>query len=426
MLVSGLSLLLQFALVPISLAFLGAENYGLWTAVSAIVLFGAIGNQGFMDSLTRHVAIEYEPTTQDFGQTHGYLVASILLAMIWISTLTIAIYLLISPISSFIAPPPYLSSLTDDLLLGLVLVPSLVLTESLLSALLGGLGRVDLVNWNLLLAGITRFLSVVVLLSIGWGVWALYVGLLVSHCTSILLNLYRLSSLGIFRDLNPRCSHAHIIELFRMSSWIFLSRIINLAVGPSLRLIISRYVGLTETGYFSIGYRAVFAIRSIIASTMKAYLPHASSIEGAKDFAGTLGLIRQSTMVLCGGVTILFTLLAIFDEVLLKVWLGSAYDHSVHDVFGILLIAYGVNMVALPLTTSSISWGRSNYLFIATCVLALTLYCVLYYSYLLDEKLSLVDVAIAYASAIVASATTSSWLAIRELKRKASDHHETL
>jgi len=141
----------------------------------------------------------------------------------------------------------------------------------------------------LLLGRIFQIILIVTLLVLEYGVWSLYFGFLVYFVFPLIiwvLVLKYIYNITIFNFLAFRMQK--LKDLMKFGGALTTANVANMFVLPFNKIIIAKYVGLSEVAYYQIAIKVVLSIREVFAKELEAILPKISEIYGK-----TLELLKQ-------------------------------------------------------------------------------------------------------------------------------------
>jgi len=346
----GGSILISLIGYPLYLKYLGTEIYGLWATLSFVVAFSALGSIGIDSAIIKYVAEEYGRNNKA-GIKKCFSTASVILLISGVA-IFFALLLLKDPIIRMLNIPKEYISLTNILLPCVVILSILIYFVQLVNGALRGLGRVDLANYYFLSGKAISVIIAIVLFRFNYGIWGLFWGQFLSY---VLLGLWAFFTL--YKKLGS--------SLFSISSfdWKYLkkmigfggtmtaSRLISMFLVPFNKVVIARYIGLSEVTYFEIANKVVMQIRSLFDMGIRATMPEISKVFAVgKDSVNKINSIFKKAMklVLCAGIP-MFILLFFLASFLLSLWLSNEYVPMISNTFRIILIGFLINLLSVPI-----------------------------------------------------------------------------
>lgn len=335
-----ISLVVGFALPPLTISFIGIEGYGIWALILAISQLVYIVDLGLQPALSKYVA-EFR-VDEEYGEISKVIAASL---MIYIagSLLLLALLLVgwgwIIPIM-FNADPQELGSL-GILLLLMILITLVNLVSGVFAAILNGLQRMDVSNYistaGLLISAIATF----ALLALGLKLWALVAAsalstIFVTGVSYIYINrLAPKLSLGFLRGI--QLNGESLRNLLTLSSSDATNRFVGTLLGSGIRFLLSTYAGLSAVAYYELASRFVAQL-SMFALIM--FTPLVAAVSELNALRA-VDRIRTVTTHSLRYLNILalppFVFSVLLASPLVKVWLGEGYE----------IVALGIQILAL-------------------------------------------------------------------------------
>ena len=370
---SATALVVQIVLTPFVLKTLGSETYGLWTTLSIVTVFGTLGNQGLADSLTRAVATYHKSKN---SIVCDYLAATLFCGAVLSIAFAVTIYLSSGAFVSAINVDNSLRNQSIQLAQALSLYPVIIILDNIFASFIAGYGRLDLVNMTRFFSNIARLIITLSLLYYFKSIWVLYAGTISMYVLTFasLLLISKKVHNQPFRT-TTKATLSKLGEIAKYSKDIFLARLIGLSFDPLLRVLIAKYIGLSEAGYFNISMRFVFAFQGIIRSGVSAYFPYAS--EKLASEPNSISSLRKRTAKLSRRVLLVMITAYVFQYWLggfaVEFWLKDAYDAKIVQGFNILLIGYVFNTTTYPYVLSYLALGDSSRLLANNLTMALIL-----------------------------------------------------
>ena len=326
----------RLAIIPLSLALLGPEQYGLWLAVGSLIAWGGVADLGLTPGLVNLVASACG--REDRLSARRYISTALGAYAVLAGVLFVGFIL----VSHWQAVPSLLG----------IRAPELAARARQLVALCGALFA---------LSSLTRVIpTACIALQEGYyGAWSQISGTVVSLAVLVVLTktgaslityalvmglppLLAQIGLGAYffgkrhRDLRPRAGDSNLSslrELWGVGGWLTLHQAANLAVLYSANLIIANRLGPAAVTQYSVPY-AVFAVLiSVAYYTVSPYLPAYADALARGDVAWIRRRARQTlaltVMVLGGG----GALLVVAGQEGIRLWSAG----HVTPTFGLLI-----------------------------------------------------------------------------------------
>jgi len=351
LLVSGL---VSLVLVPILLAGLGGQAYGLW--ISAQVLDGILGSLdfGLGPTVTKEVA---GSISTGLSEATIRLVRSAATAQLLLGAASGSVLVLFAlPLGLGLKLPPNVQTLTLPvfILAGVGFLGARM--SSFAGDLLAGLRRFDLANLVVSFGAVVRACGMVLLLEAGYGLLAVAGWYAAAAFASAFFGFalvarleprlrFGLSS-AIWKGLAPHARFgfgSQMVTAFSNLAWS----------GPPL--LVGLMAGSSAEALYYVAQKFPIALSGIGSRVAGALFPAASEHERTGNLAGTRDILEVGTRWVAVVVFPIAIVLAIIAPVLLKSWVGHAEPETVL-VFR--LTAGAVAFDAVGQGALNLLWGR--------------------------------------------------------------------
>ena len=359
---SGFNIVATLIAYPIYLKYLGAEKYGLWATVTVVLAFSQFGLLGIDNALIKYVAEMYGK--KDSKGITEYVSTSFYLLLVPSLLVIILIGIFKTRIVEFLKFKEVFLAEGTRLMFLVTILSIFSLYVLLVQAIIIGIGRMDIANYSISISRILQVVLVVSLLIAGCGIWSLYFGFLFYNIFALLIWIPRLEKVYHIRIFSPLAfKREKLSQLIKFGGLLSTGRFANLFINPFNRVIIARYVGLSEVTYFEIALRVVLAIRTFFSKGLVAILPIISEIQSrAVDSIKPYISIHKKGMrfILCWA-SPLFLLVFVFANPILKYWLGAEFDIQIAQVLRILLLGWFLNLLIVPDYLMFLGFGKVSY-----------------------------------------------------------------
>lgn len=382
---TGYVLLLQFALLPIVLRYLGAEAFGLVGVYATLLAFASIVDGGLAPALGRELARlsvldrgdELMRSTVRTLETLCIAVAACTALFAWFAAPYVSIYWLNT------------SKLSSETTVFCLRMMGMQIAFQLLLAFysggLNGLQRMSLSNGinavlnTLRSVGVLLVLLVLHLPAEAFFAWQA----LVTGLTALVM------AISLYRTL-PAAGDGKFSQERFAACWKYAAGMVGITLATvgltqTDKLILSKLLSLEEFGYYTIATSIAGAISRPASLIFAAILPRMTQLYEAKDFSGLGNIYLKSSRLIawlsipCAGVfwafhlpllTLYFSSAAIASRVgplVAIVGVGSALNALMHTPYA-LTLAYGwtgfairQNVIATTLLVPSIYFGATWY-----------------------------------------------------------------
>jgi O-antigen/teichoic acid export membrane protein len=355
--------LLLLVTTPWFLHRLGADNYGYWMLLTAIVGLGGVLNTGTGAATIKAVSSR-------LGEGKGIesqVRASLGIAMIGGGALATLVLLMFQ-----LGGGSLLGKMGDN--------SRLIQMTGVVAAILLWLEQIDIVASSAL-KGAERFAQAAQLEILGKTVqmgvsmaatWhlatmdALYAALLLGAFARLALKLVSAKSILGLKTLLP--STQRMGETLKFARWGWLQGIGGVLFGVADRILIGSILGAASLTYYSIATQLAMQIHAVCAAALSVIFPIVSRKLGAGDNQSILRLARSSIVINIVLASILSLTLLITNDWILNLWLGQEQSRPVAQALLYLLPAYWLMAINVAAHYLLLSMGKIRFLAISNLV----------------------------------------------------------
>ncbi len=338
--------LLQLALTPFLLRWLGVEEFGLWALVIAVASMGQLASFGAGGATTKHVSA-------DLGAGRpADAVAAVRAAM----TVTLGMGLLILALSAWAAVPLatlFFDRMGDAAHVGTALFLAVLLLlaqemDGVFAAAMRGLQRFDLVARVELLG---RLALATVIAVLAWHcrtVIPMLVGaILVTACKSV-VRAAMVNRMFHVRNAHwPSTDTEQLRRVTDFGKWQWVQSIGSTLFSVADRLLVGWHFGAADLARYGICLQVAQSVHLLPAAAMQVLFPWLSARTARSNAPSGTRLIKWS--LASGAFCILPPLtLAMISEPLLSVWIDADFAEVGTRLLQVLLVAYGVLAFNIP------------------------------------------------------------------------------
>jgi O-antigen/teichoic acid export membrane protein len=389
-----LSVAIGLASYPIYLHFLGYETYGVWIALSTVLTFAQLGNFGINPAVSKLVA-EAHGAGDAMGirrcVTTAWLAVSLAGAVAFCAVM--ALRQLIPPVFHVSASN---SRLMSDLLPYVALFSVGIFLVETLNAALVGLGRMDLESCFRIISQFVALVFSTILLATGHGVASLLVGNAVAYCAMHVLSLVAVRSIiGTRLVTFDKCGFGELSRILRFGGWVFGASVINIALSPFNRVVLSRHVGVAALPVYEIAYGSAMRVRSLLESGLRAMMPEISRISRSSTqdiFGRALTMQRSGLRLIARLGTPLYGAVILLAAPLLRIWLRGQFRAAITLPFQIMLISSFLSLLGTPGYYILLGLGQARRCFFTVAILGGASVGAIGLILLLTGSISVVDV----------------------------------
>jgi O-antigen/teichoic acid export membrane protein len=345
---SGTNVVITFLTYPIYLFFLKAELYGVWATVAVILTFTQFGELGIGTAITKFIA---GASARNNDQAITEFCTTAFVIMLIPSSLILAMVILFHEI---VAGFMKIDTVMPNGALLVMLVGILSIFSMFVHVLRGivvGVGRLDMANYCFLTARIFQVILAVIMLTNGYGIWSLYAAFVFYYGIIALVLISYLSRSCCVQLLSRNgFSKVKLRELMKYGGSFSVSMILGMCLMPFNKIMIARYVGLSEVTYFQIAEQVTMSLRNIFVKGLEALLPKVSEVkERSGEFIQTVSELHRKGMRLIYACALPgFLIIFLFAQWLLSMWLQDNFSSAIVTALQILTIAWFVNLLSAP------------------------------------------------------------------------------
>jgi O-antigen/teichoic acid export membrane protein len=341
----GLPLLVGVVTIPVIVAHLKAERFGILALAWAVTGYLSIFDLGISRATTKFVAESLGREQRDEVPSLVWTAASIQAVLGLTGTLIFG-SLVPFLVENVLNIPPYLVDETKLTFYILSLSVPIVLVSQSFRGALEAAQRFDLVNVVTAPAGIATFMAPVVSIWLGWGLPGTVTLLVVSR--ALALTAYYAGCLRVFPSLRglPHFARHKVRLLVGYGRWIMVSSVIGPVLVYLDRFILSAVISVAAVSYYSAPYEMVTRLWLIGISLVAALFPMFSSlgVERPREAFQRIMIPSIGYLTLVLGPIVIVVIA--FARELLSLWLGNEFSQQGTVALQILAIGVLVNSVA--------------------------------------------------------------------------------
>jgi len=307
---------LVFTVIPVFMARLGAQQYGIFSAVTILGNLNVLTSLGLTNALVKFLAEQGRSQESNLD----ILVVLILTASILVPLLLIGI-----PLNRFVLlkvlnlPPEYLSE-ENTLYILMLLSYFFLFLGQVFKAILDSLQKVDLNNYLQIVYNFAYWGSFLLLLELGYGLAELGMAMLV--CSVIwcaLSGYFALKSWGKITHTGLRKEFGRIAK--KQISYgirIYFGGLATFFFEPFTKVLISHYIGTTQVGFFDIAVRIKTQVEGLISKILSPLYPFLASLKDRDKIRLYVHDLGQKVLLT---VTPVIVLVVVAVKPFINVWL---------------------------------------------------------------------------------------------------------
>jgi O-antigen/teichoic acid export membrane protein len=326
MFVKTLGMIFMFLMVPLSISYLGAANYGVWIVISGVISWTGMFDFGLSHGLRNHLAIsiakkEYEEG-RSYVSTTYFLLLIICLVFAGIGMLGISFFDLQQILNVYDVPERNLKSLSLIILLLFLFQFFLKPITSILQAnqLPSYSEVIGVCGSSISLIGVYFYFSLYDSSSIN--AYALFV----SGAPAIALLVASVVLFkGKFKKLQPAIAQIKVKNLKKIGGLglnFFIIQLCLLVIYASDNYIISYLFGPSEVTTYAVPYKYFSALTILFTVIMSPYWSAITDAYTKNEFGWIKNTVNKLIKILIGGLGVAF-IMYVFSGYIFKIWIGK-------------------------------------------------------------------------------------------------------
>lgn len=354
---SSLNIFLVLISYPAYLYFLGVELYGLWAALSVIIVLSQMGNLSIHTALSKHIA-----SSNNLKQVWQLLGASL---SIILAVCMLIIFMTVFLKNSFI---DYLELDTTNTAIAIEIFPyigflaALIILVELLKGILIGFGYMYFANFTSSAARLLQFIVSIFLLYAGLGIEALLYGTFIAY---FFLGMVLIVLSKNFLDSNFlhifSFNKTHIKKLSTFGLYTSSTPIVNVLIDSISKILITKNLGLDLVTFYEAGHKVIQILAALFDSAARAIMPEISKLsKNPKKNLTKIKTLKSMTsrFILLALVPISLLIISL-GNIFFSIWLQDAYDDLIYYAAILFLIGYVFNIISIPYYHISIAVGNT-------------------------------------------------------------------
>lgn len=346
---AGVAFPVMLVLVPIIIGSIGSEAYGVWVLVQVVSSYIGLADLGIGATITKYTA-EYE-ARREYGSIQELLGTCIVLYGI----LGALLCLVVAWGNEWIIRTLFHGTGEDFQELPMLLVISAVvfavnLTFGVFLSILNGLQRMDVANGIGIIVILSNFVASILLLHLGYRVGGLVAANAMASAIGIVLSTVSVSRLAPYLNLMPHrflFSLVAIRRVWSFSAYGAVGTIMAMVYFQVDKLFISYFLGLTTLAYYDVSHRLVSLICTGFVAMIAPVMPAVSRVCAVSGEKKAREIFVNVFRCVASMAAPMFMAMAIFAEVVIRVWQGGEQESSVLAL-RFLSCTYLISMLTAP------------------------------------------------------------------------------
>jgi O-antigen/teichoic acid export membrane protein len=333
---------------------IGADGVGTWSIVFTLATLAGVGDIGFGRALTQ-LTSKNRNVCSDSEVALIIETAAVSSAVV-ASLVGVLVLLLWKEVVALIIPKFNIDT-------GSILMPFAVATfigTSILGVAIGALEGYERNDQAALLKigiALVNF-SLIAVTAEKLGAMAIGIGTAASSSVGALAGFVLVCRLNNRVCTIPRRFRISAFKpLYQYSLMLQFGSLARLSFEPTAKLLIARFGGATDVGYFELATKMILQIRSALVAANQVLLPIIARLWN-DDKEKTIEIYKNSVALMIWMVLPIYSSIAVLAPVINAMWLGSGSNKF--SIFATMLtLAWGINTIAGPAYVANLAIGRT-------------------------------------------------------------------
>ena len=370
---------LAIVCIPVFIAKLGSEAYGVFAVVSLMGNLTVFANPGTNRSLVKFIA------EQGRTRESNYDIAITLLILTAAILPVTLVFVLLSKVVllKLLNVPPTLLGPAGSLYWCLLMANVFLLLGQSFSAILAALQKIYINNLLQMVYNVLYYGSIIGVLLLGYGLAEIgYVILLAAIAWFIMAFGYGIRHWGSL-DIGGITHHYRRIARKQIGygSKIWFSEMVALFIEPLTKIFISHFIGIREVGFFDIALKVKAQFQGLITRLLDPFFPFISQISDSKKLQRIISDVEQKFLFLS---LPLMAILIFTLKPLLGLWLGAGSNEQITLSSIVITCTFLVTMSVLPMYYFLLAKdrvGRATVLNLVAVIVNTALFFIFYQAY---------------------------------------------
>lgn len=377
---------------PVYLHYLGYAQYGIWLALSTVIVFAQLGELGIGTTVSKLVAEYHEQDRQRELIPAVFMSAIVVMAVIGLAIMLLILAFRPTILNLFAFDDAHIALAAEFLCYIAPLSMLAILVQPFL-AVLEGLGRMDYAHYIRTISKFAGFTIAAVLLSAGLGLYSLIAGNVFSLVFTALSSMLLYKRIGgvpllcigsINRDVTKRMLH--------FGGGVTAGRVVAMFLDPFNRIMLTRFAGVDLLPVYDIAFRSCQTLRSFANTGLRALVPEASRLHAINTVDSRLALRKifsySSGLLLAASIAVGLPI-ALAARPLFNLWLRQHVHPDQSITFRIILAGCLLSMISTPAYNIALGMGRIRFVFLSHFITAVVNITVLTFFVLAQSGVSL-------------------------------------
>lgn len=351
-----------FIVYPIYIRELGTEIFGVWVIISAVTIWAQFGALGMPQTVMKFVA--GSAAKGDREELLEYVSSALSILLISGIVVILILFIVKGAIAGFLHVPRELKASTH---LYILFSGSIVILDYMarsVNAILSGIGRMDIANFNEMAAKVFSALFSIFLIYKGYGIWALFFGAMVNSLIMLLIGfMISIYLLGVSPFSFGSIRWGRVIETLNFGGTLTAGALLAMFIEPFNRFILGQYVSLSAAALYDVASRVVLQLRGVLEGCFRPFVAQSSAYITSGQEEKIRELSRLSVrLVFFIGVP-MFLVLIVWAPELMGFWLKGTDMPGISYALRGFAFAYIFSLMVTPAYYLFMGIGRKEVCF---------------------------------------------------------------
>lgn len=337
------SAVVTFVSIPVIIHALGQEDYGIFCLVSIIGSLNSFSNLGISSALTKYISSQGKSIESHYDIWVGFFTITLVGTLLAFAVIVLRDIIILQVLS---IPAIYLSK-ASWLLLFMTISNLVLLIGQIFTAALDGLSRIYLTSFAQMIYTVVYWGGIAVLAAVGYGIE--YVGIPALSAAIIWL----ITVLLFFSRSWGRLQYHGIMGAFprifkkqlSYSLKLYTSGLIGFFYEPLTKIVISHYVGISETGYYDLALKVKGQLAGIWGRILAPLYPYYAKNCGNASQSRVNKCVQECLLLILLPAAIAFAFIAF---PLTQVWLDLQIPMVAFGIAGLTVAYFLFSVPAIP------------------------------------------------------------------------------
>jgi O-antigen/teichoic acid export membrane protein len=349
----------NLAIVPFVLHRVGPEIYGAWATMASILAVGALADAGVRTEVIRRVGSAQGEGDEERLLRSVHQGVTLLVALA--GAIGVVGFVATPTIRAFAFPggvPGYGPAEVDLLIRATLAVLAASLVANGYFGVLRGVQRGDVETTGMMLSVPASAVVTLVGVSVGWGLWALFLGTLAALAVSVVWN--RVGIRRLVPGLRPRLvslTGPVVKGYLALSGLALLSQVSDVVDSQWDKVVLSRYVGSAAVASFQVGTSLVLQGKALALLPLAPLLVAIAELRQRDRvrMEALFDLMARAGMVLAA---VVLGAIFVFAPAFVRLWLGGgAAVTGAGNAARLFTLAVALNLLSAPLAVRAFGEG---------------------------------------------------------------------